>query len=238
MKAAVIAISAGVLAISMTLPALLYAQEAPPATPAETAPPAEAPPVPTDPADPAADPGDPAAGTTTTQVAGTQTTPTATAPVPKGSAAVQMRDFSFSPASVTVNVGDSVTWSNTGAEDHDAASSGFSTGTVPPGGSATETFSSAGTFSYVCSFHPQMKGTVNVVGTTGPGNEGETGTGTTAAPGTEAAAVAGADAAGSSSALPSTGQEEPPLLILGLGLVGCGAMAALLARWREREELS
>jgi plastocyanin len=236
MKAAVIAISAGVLAISMALPALLFAQEAPPATPAETAPPAETPPAPTDPADPAA--ADPAAaGTTTTEVAGTQTTPTATAPVPKGSASVQMRDFSFSPASVTVNVGDSVTWSNTGAEDHDAASSAFTTGTVPPGGSATETFSSAGNFSYVCSFHPQMKGTVNVVGTTGPGTGG-TDPGTTPAPGTEAAAVAGTDAAGSSSALPSTGQEEPPLLIIGLGLVGCGAISALLARWREREELS
>jgi plastocyanin len=237
MKAAVVAISAGVLAISLALPALLFAQDPPPATPTEEpAPGADAPPPPTDPIDPAT--GEPTTPAETTPEVSAGAEPTATPPVPKGSASVSMQDFSFSPASVTVNIGDSVTWSNTGAEDHDAAASSFSTGTVTPGSSATQTFSTAGTFSYVCSFHPQMKGTVQVVGGTDPGGGSTTDPGGTALPGSEAAAAAGADAAGSSSALPSTGQEAPPLLILGLGLVGCGAMAALLARWREREELS
>ena len=35
---------------------------------------------------------------------------------------------------------------------------------------------------------------------------------------------------------PPPGETEPPLLILGLGLFGCGGLAAALARWREREE--
>ncbi len=234
MKAAVVAISTGVLAISLALPALLFAQDAPPETPAaEATPPAETAPPAEPAAPPVAEPVPPSEGEPAVTAGATAAAPTTA--VAKGSASVQMQDFAFSPASVTINVGDSVTWSNVGAEDHDAASSAFSTGTVSPGSSASESFSTAGTFSYVCSFHPQMKGTVQVVG-----SSDETGTDTapgTALPGTEAAAAAAADAAGSASGLPSTGQSEPPLLVVGLGLVGCGAIAALLARWREREDL-
>lgn len=233
MKAAVVAISTGVLAISLALPALLFAQDAPPATPPpEAAPPAETPAPPGDPAAaPPAEPAPPSEGEPAVTAGATEAA--ATTAVAKGSASVQMQDFAFSPASVTINVGDSVTWSNVGATDHDAASSAFSTGTVSPGSSASSTFSTAGTFSYVCSFHPQMKGTVQVVGTAEAAPPADPGT---AVPGTEAAATAAADAAGSASGLPSTGQSEPPLLVVGLGLVGCGAIAALLARWRERED--
>ena len=235
MKAAAVAISTGVLAISLALPALLFAQDAPPPTPAaEATPPVETPAAAADPAaPPVTEPAPPSEGDPAITAGATANV--ATTAVAKGSASVQMQDFAFSPASVTINVGDSVTWSNVGAEDHDAASSAFSTGTVSPGSSATETFSTAGTFSYVCSFHPQMKGTIQVSGAADKGTT--TDPGSTALPGTEAAAAAATDAAGSASALPSTGQSEPPLLVVGLGLVGCGAIAALLARWREREDL-
>ncbi|MEO8092339.1 MAG: plastocyanin/azurin family copper-binding protein [bacterium] len=231
MKAAVVAISTGVLAISLALPALLFAQDDPPATPAaEATTPPEAP----APAASVAEP--PPAGDGEGAVTAGATETAATTAVAKGSASVQMRDFAFSPASVTIDVGDSVSWTNVGATDHDAVSSAFSTATVSPGSSASETFSTAGTFSYVCSFHPQMKGTVQVVGTGGAGGT-TSDTDSTTLPGSEAAAAAAADAAGSASALPATGQSEPPLLVVGLGLVGCGAIAALLARWREREDL-
>ncbi len=76
---------------------------------------------------------------------------------------VQMRDFNFSPAAITVNVGESVTWVNAGEEPHNAVGDGFSTALLTPGKSASESFSSAGTFSYICTVHPQMKGTVKVV---------------------------------------------------------------------------
>ena len=76
---------------------------------------------------------------------------------------VQMRDFNFSPAAITVNVGESVTWVNAGDEPHNAVGDGFSTALLSPGKSASESFSSAGTFSYICTVHPQMKGTVKVV---------------------------------------------------------------------------
>lgn len=243
MRVVAVAISAGVLAVSMALPALLFAQDQPPAAPPALTdePPAETPLGGPNPGEggetPPAEPPPEATAPGTAQPA----TVTAAPAVAKGSASVSMQDFVFSPATVTIGVGDSVTWSNVGEEDHDAAGSGFTTGTVAPGGSATHTFSSAGTFPYVCNFHPNMKGTVQVVSdqSSSPGTTGTDGTdpGTGAPLGSEAAAGTLPGAAGSASGLPATGEPEPPLLVLGLGLVGCGAFAALLARWREREDL-
>ena len=76
---------------------------------------------------------------------------------------VRMLDFSFSPATITVNVGESVTWVNAGEEPHNAVGDAFSTALLDAGKSASKSFSSAGTFSYICTVHPQMKGTVKVV---------------------------------------------------------------------------
>ena len=77
---------------------------------------------------------------------------------------VRMLDFSFSPATITVNVGESVTWVNAGEEPHNAVGDDFSTALLQAGKSGSKSFSSAGTFSYICTVHPQMKGTVKVVG--------------------------------------------------------------------------
>jgi plastocyanin len=241
MRLVAVVISAGVLAVAMALPALLFAQDQPPPTEPAVAdePPAEAPPGEPDPGDSgdtsAAEP--PPATPEPTDANATSIAPA----VAKGSVSVSMQDFVFSPASVTIPVGGSVTWTNAGEEDHTATGSGFATGTVGPGGSASQTFSTAGTFSYVCDFHPNMKGTVVVGSDPGaaPGTTAAGGTdpGTGAPLGSEAAAGALPGAAGSASGLPATGESEPPLLVLGLGLVGCGAAAALLARWREREDL-
>lgn len=240
MKVVAATVSAGVLALSMALPSLLFAQEAPPTDPvteqaAPTTPPS---------GQPATDPSEPADEQQAAQpatVSDEESTPTAV-PVSTKAGSVSMLDFSFSPATVTIGVGDSVTWTNNGQQDHTATGSGFDTGTVPPGGSASETFNSAGNFPYVCSFHPQMKGTVQVTGdaSSGPGTTGtDPGTtGTTPTFGSEAAAGASPDAAGSASALPATGQSEPPLAVIGLGLLAGGALAGLLARRRASEDLA
>lgn len=81
------------------------------------------------------------------------------------SQSVTIQDFSFTPASVTVNVGDSVTWRNTGGDPHTATSNttGFDTGTLNPGTSKTIVFGTAGTFDYHCAIHPSMRGTVTVL---------------------------------------------------------------------------
>ena len=240
MRSAAGAASIFVFAVSLALPGLLMAQE-----PVEPAPPAPAPPAeeapPAPPPDPATPPTSPppepaAPPPVQTEVAETTAAPP---PVAKGAATVSMVDYAFSPATVTVNPGDTVTWINSGEEDHDAVGSGFSTGTVSPGGSGAATFSSAGSFAYVCSFHPDMKGTVVVNDTSAGGPTTEDGTTIdpeTGAPiGSEEAAGAAAGAAGSADALPASGEPEAPLVVFGVGLLGCGLMATALARWRSRE---
>jgi hypothetical protein len=85
------------------------------------------------------------------------------APVLAADRTVTISGFSFSPNTVTVNVGDRVTWTNQDPSTHTATSSGhFNTGNIPEGGSKSVTFNSAGTFDYICTIHPTMQGTVIV----------------------------------------------------------------------------
>lgn len=122
-------------------------QPAPPVRPPAPAPP---PPTPESPPAPAPAPAKPAAKPRVTAAA---------------SGSVRMLDFRFSPATITVDVGDSVTWVNAGeGEPHNAVGDAFSTSLLDPGESGSKSFSNAGTFSYICTVHPQMKGTVKVVG--------------------------------------------------------------------------
>ncbi len=78
--------------------------------------------------------------------------------------AVQIKNMSFSPATLTVKVGDSVTWTNQDSVGHSATAddNSFDTGVFNQGQSKTITFSKAGTFTYHCSVHPTMKGTITV----------------------------------------------------------------------------
>lgn len=79
-------------------------------------------------------------------------------------ASVAIAGFAFSPNTVTVNVGDTVTWTNNDGASHTATADGgsFDTGNLANGASGAETFSTAGTFPYHCSIHPNMTGTVVV----------------------------------------------------------------------------
>lgn len=78
--------------------------------------------------------------------------------------AVDIVGFSFSPRSITVAVGDTVTWANSDAQNHTATADdgSFDTGTVSSGSPKSVTFSTAGTFAYHCKIHPSMTGTVVV----------------------------------------------------------------------------
>lgn len=74
---------------------------------------------------------------------------------------VAISGFTFSPRTVTVNVGDTVTWTNSDAQAHTATSgSAWNTGDIAGGESASITFQTAGTFDYICAIHPTMTGTV------------------------------------------------------------------------------
>jgi predicted lipoprotein with Yx(FWY)xxD motif/plastocyanin len=83
------------------------------------------------------------------------------APAPS---AVTIADFSFSPGAITVPVGASVTWTNTGQRPHTvtADDGAFGSGTLAPGATYQQTFATAGTYTYHCAIHASMVGTVTV----------------------------------------------------------------------------
>jgi plastocyanin len=82
---------------------------------------------------------------------------------------VDISGFAYAPGTVTVNVGDSVTWTNADAQSHTASADdgSFDTSAIGTGDTGSVTFSSAGTFAYHCEFHPNMTGTVVVQGSSG-----------------------------------------------------------------------
>lgn len=84
---------------------------------------------------------------------------------PQGANAVSISNFAFVPATLTVPVGTTVTWTNQDEEPHTVVSDDGSTLHSPgldTGKTFSFTFSNAGTFAYVCSIHPMMHGTVVV----------------------------------------------------------------------------
>lgn len=85
--------------------------------------------------------------------------------------AVAISGFAFSPATVTINVGDRVTWTNSDAVAHTATATGgaFDTGDIGQGQSASVRFTKAGTYAYYCTPHPSMTGTIRVRAASGAG---------------------------------------------------------------------
>ncbi|MDQ2952564.1 MAG: hypothetical protein M3R54_09905 [Chloroflexota bacterium] len=73
-------------------------------------------------------------------------------------AAVSIKDFAFSPPTVTIGVGQMVTWTNNDAAFH----TGDGTAQLGQGQSASKTYLAAGTFTYHCAIHTSMTGTVIV----------------------------------------------------------------------------
>lgn len=92
-------------------------------------------------------------------------TPTAT-PKPK-TVVVDIVDFGFSPASVTIRAGDTIEWDNTGSATHTSTSDSgdplsWDSGPLNSGQTFSFTFTKSGTYTYHCSFHAFMKGTIIV----------------------------------------------------------------------------
>ena len=82
---------------------------------------------------------------------------------------VDIAGFAFSPTSITIRMGDSVTWANADAQSHTATADdgSFDTGTVTTSTPKSVTFSTAGTVAYHCRIHPAMTGTIVVEAATG-----------------------------------------------------------------------
>ncbi|MGV0038462.1 cupredoxin domain-containing protein [Mycobacterium colombiense] len=79
---------------------------------------------------------------------------------------VTIDGFAFAPVTLTVPAGTTVTWTNRDEEPHTVAASdgSFHSPGMGTGATFTHTFPTAGTFDYVCSIHPMMRGTVVVTG--------------------------------------------------------------------------
>jgi plastocyanin len=94
---------------------------------------------------------------------GTTTGTPATAGAGSG-AQVAMKNIAFDPATVTIKVGESVTWTNQDSVDHNviADNGEFSSSLLAKGATFSFTFDTAGTYGYHCSIHPSMTGTVVV----------------------------------------------------------------------------
>ena len=81
-----------------------------------------------------------------------------------GASAVGIKDFAFNPATIEVAAGTTVTWTNQDTAPHTATAEdgSFDTGRLDQGQAGTATFDQPGTYAYICSFHPNMTGTVEV----------------------------------------------------------------------------
>jgi plastocyanin len=78
---------------------------------------------------------------------------------------IEISNFAFSPSTLNVHVGDTVTWTNMDSVSHTITSdSGSELSSSPFGNGNTfsHTFATAGTFHYHCSIHTMMKGEVIV----------------------------------------------------------------------------
>ena len=77
---------------------------------------------------------------------------------------VTISDFAFSPATVTVTAGDTVTWTNTDPVVHTATSTSgaFDSGDIAQGDTFSFTFTTPGTYDYFCTPHPTMTGRIVV----------------------------------------------------------------------------
>jgi plastocyanin len=82
----------------------------------------------------------------------------------QASAAVKIDNFVFGPQTVTVPVGATVTWTNSDDIPHTAVSTegAFKSKVMDTDETFSYTFTKAGTYSYYCSIHPKMTGTVVV----------------------------------------------------------------------------
>jgi plastocyanin len=77
---------------------------------------------------------------------------------------VWIQGMAFNPSTITVTAGTTITWTNKDALTHTVTSNSglFDSGSINANGIYSNTFNTAGTFSYYCIFHPGMIASVVV----------------------------------------------------------------------------
>jgi plastocyanin len=81
--------------------------------------------------------------------------------------AITINNFAFSPGTLTVKTGTTVTWTNNDAAGHQVVADAtdlpdFKSDVFYAGQTYSFTFNKAGTFNYHCQIHPSMKGIIIV----------------------------------------------------------------------------
>ena len=79
-----------------------------------------------------------------------------------GGTAITISNFSFTPALLTVAAGATVTWTNSDSTAHAVRFPDQDGPAIATGASYSRTFSAPGSYTYQCSIHPYMTGTVVV----------------------------------------------------------------------------
>jgi LPXTG-motif cell wall-anchored protein len=142
-----------------------------------------------------------------------------------------IRDFQFSPSTITVTAGESVTWSNSGPSVHSATADdgSFDTGILNKGQSGSHTFTRPGTYAFHCTPHPFMTGKVIVTAAGGGGGGSASSSGSGSASGASSSGASAAtpgsttgSATSSGSGLPNTGADTGAVALLGAILLGGG----------------
>ena len=76
-------------------------------------------------------------------------------------------DMKFNPEDLTINVEDTVTWTNNDGMGHTATSTdgpaSFDSGNIAAGATWSFTFTEAGTYNYKCDYHSSMTASITVV---------------------------------------------------------------------------
>lgn len=105
-------------------------------------------------------------GATSGQTAtATTSTQTGTTSSPVSITTDSIGNFAFTPATMTISAGTTVTWKNVSAVAHTVTSDdgvSFDSGAIAAGGSFSFKFTKAGSYAYHCDIHPYMMGTIVV----------------------------------------------------------------------------
>lgn len=80
---------------------------------------------------------------------------------------ISIQNFAFSPQTITLRIGDTVTWTNLDSAAHIVASTvpnlpGFLSPSLANRATYSFTFIISGTYTYKCQIHPSMTGTIIV----------------------------------------------------------------------------
>lgn len=168
-----------------------------------------------------------------------------TAGLPGASAAskvVETQDFKFVPLEISVNVGDTIVFRNTGEAPHNAQADdgSFKIALINPGAEEKVVISKAGTISYVCTFHRAQGMTGKIVAQEAAGGAlpAQSPAPAETAPEAEAEEEAQSDAEPQAAAKVPTEKYFPALgvgmLVLLMGALGLGYLRFILKAAQQK----